>query len=520
MNNITVFTAGADIANECSRAVTTYIFKNADRAAYESKKAQIVSGGFEMMNERSNKAYTYSDYLSENIGVFMYHYPSISEITVVVEKNTAYFSYSDTPRAAAVTPQITQIELEDFGMSYPIRLSDGRYIVIDGGRALEYETNKLYKALKAGSIHEKPVIAAWILSHPHSDHFFCFNTFMKKYGSEVEVEKVMFNFPDADDEFYAKALSSEDKRFCEGSASENITKMLDIIDSFNLPVYTPHTGQTYKIGDAVLEFISTMDDTKHITPNVNATSLVFRMELAGQVILWTNDASIGFARLPDKYGDYLKCDILQIPHHGFQCGSPDEEIRGYMLMQPETCLLPVADYTAYNFFSALTKSTGFLYRNIGFSEVISGTPQRTISLPYTPPPYARAETLRKFTDGVDSCGARTWVFTNLRTDRPEDFKFSVVNFAIPIVDVIIELYFDEPSTCVRNIRAQFPRCQAIKIDIRDYDKDPKSPFSAFEALKVVGIPENTDFSVRFICSDPVVISHKDHQPAYHSGSAR
>ena len=49
-----------------------------------------------------------------------------------------------------VTPEITQIALEDFGMSYVIRLSDGRFIVIDGGRDFEPESDKLFKALNDG----------------------------------------------------------------------------------------------------------------------------------------------------------------------------------------------------------------------------------------------------------------------------------------------------------------------------------------------------------------------------------
>ena len=52
----------------------------------------------------------------------------------MAEDNCAYFDFADTPRTHSVSAQITQIKLEDFGMSYVIRLTDGRFIVIDGGR--------------------------------------------------------------------------------------------------------------------------------------------------------------------------------------------------------------------------------------------------------------------------------------------------------------------------------------------------------------------------------------------------
>ena len=66
-------------------------------------------------------------------------------------------------------------------------------------------------------------------------------------------------------------------------------------------------------------------------------------------MLWTNDAAFSHAKLPERYGEYLKADILQIPHHGFQSGSAEAEISGYDLIRPRVCLLPVSDYCAYTF---------------------------------------------------------------------------------------------------------------------------------------------------------------------------
>ena len=61
---------------------------------------------------------------------------------------------------AVTAPQITQLEQEDYGMSYVIRLSDGRFIVIDGGNNFEPDIDRLMNCLKAGSNSEKPVIAS------------------------------------------------------------------------------------------------------------------------------------------------------------------------------------------------------------------------------------------------------------------------------------------------------------------------------------------------------------------------
>ena len=45
------------------------------------------------------------------------------------------------------------------------------------------------------------------------------------------------------------------------------------------------------------------------------------MELGGQVVLWTCDGAFSEVRLTEKCPEYLKSDILQIPHHGYNGGT-------------------------------------------------------------------------------------------------------------------------------------------------------------------------------------------------------
>ena len=208
---------------------------------------------------------------------------------------------------------------------------------------LEPDADELFKTIKEGSPDEKPVIAAWILTHAHSDHFHCVMPFMDKYGELVTVERFMYNFPERDDLEHYPKLKHKDKRFVDSSIYTNIPLMEERIAKCGAKVYMPHTGQKYIIGDAVLEILSSIDDTIHVSDDINPTSLFIRMELGGQVILWSADASYSDGCIPDRYADYLKADILQIPHHGFGMGNPKKEIEGYEYIKPETCFLPVSD---------------------------------------------------------------------------------------------------------------------------------------------------------------------------------
>ena len=47
-------------------------------------------------------------------------------------------------------------------------------------------------------------------------------------------------------------------------------------------------------------------------------------------------------------------------------------------------------------------------------------------------------------------------------------------------------------------------------------EEDQAQLEAPDFLEQLGIPENTYFAVRFISNLPVVISHRDHQPAYRS----
>ena len=46
------------------------------------------------------------------------------------------------------------------------RLSDGRFILLDGGRNLAQDADRLYEYLKAGCTQDRPRIAAWIFPIP------------------------------------------------------------------------------------------------------------------------------------------------------------------------------------------------------------------------------------------------------------------------------------------------------------------------------------------------------------------
>lgn len=504
------------IENQINRSVTVAAVEGAGVTDFSARCEALIADGYEAMEQRRIAQNTYASFRKGDEGVFLNYYPSLGELTVVTEKECRYFHYEDNMGACVVQPSITQIHLVDFGMSYVVRLSDGRFIIFDGGREYEPDAQELYDCLKRDCVTPKPVIAAWIMTHPHSDHYHCYMTFMEHFADEVVIEKYMLTFPEHDDAVHYPALFNKDKRFEDNSPFTNIPRMFAYMQKSGAPIYAPHTGQRYIIGDAVCDIIGSIDDTIHRSQNINATSVIIRMELGGQVILWCADAAFSETRLAEKYGQYLKADILQVPHHGFQSGIAEAEIEGYRYIQPSVCLLPVSDYNAYTVFCAFKEGTRFLMRDMDIDEMITGDATRTLLLPYTPAPEGKNVLERKYTAGQNSAGATTWIYTGLNTGREEDLEFQFINTTHMPTMVNIELFFEEKDRNVRHIKVQIPALSYKNICVVGSEVDGDYMYRNSMSLKKRGIPENAEFAIRFMSDIPIVVAHKTHSATHHS----
>lgn len=501
---------------QTNRKNRVFVAPGAERSSFDACLDEIRASGFQLKAVEALPSRCFAACEKERAGVFVTWFEGTRELRVAAENDCPYFEYGDVSRDRTVSPQITQIALEDSGMSYVIRLSDGRFVLLDGGWNFAPDVEKLYRCLTESSAEgETPEIAAWILTHPHRDHYQCFVGFMQKYGDRVILEKVLLNFPEADDPRYQKDFTYEDPRVPGSSEIENLPKMWSLIESSGASVYTPHTGQRYRIGDGEFEILSCFDDTVDLTESMNASSLVMRMRLAGQTVLWTGDAGFSYCRLTERYGGDVKADILQVPHHGFRSGTSEAEIAGYDQIAPSVCLLPVSEFYGYTSFGYHRDNLRHLMLNCPIDEMIAGSVTRTLELPYTPPVYGRQEHLRRCEDASAACGAKHWVFTGLSTARPGDFVFEFLNMTYLKAAVDAELFFEEEKQLIRHIRIPLSRLRVQPVNIVGEDVDGEAVWFNEHSLGKKGIPENASFSVRFRCDIPIVVSHKDHKDTYH-----
>ncbi len=241
---------------------------------------------------------------------------------------------------AVCTPALWQLDVDntvdDGGMSYVIRLSDGTFVVIDGGYPTEAEAKNLYSVLYANNVLSgKPVIAAWFITHLHPDHYGALQEFTDLYLNDVTVNGFYYNFPTQQigDIGPTNATSVENtmKKWTGATRHSDLKK-----------------GDSLTLAGATVDVLCTWEDVVALDSTVsdgNETSTVLRFNIEGQKLLFLADgeALVSQVLLNGYQSSELKSDIVQMAHHGFDDGATDEL---YEAVDADTLLWPM-DITRY-----------------------------------------------------------------------------------------------------------------------------------------------------------------------------
>ena len=227
------------------------------------------------------------------------------------------------------------------GMEYIIRLTDGSFVIIDGGMGDpdHVDSDKLMDILLSQKPEDsgKPVIAAWIFTHLHGDHIGVFNCFSLDHHDDVVIERLYFNFPREEE------TSASDSPYMLDDSIYRYTQFKKNLNDFYsaVPVVKLHSGSRFAVRNAVFEVLYAYDDLYPKTildGGMNESSLLLKMTVGGQTVLWTGDLAYNAMDLVlSEYETALKSDIVQMPHHGL-----NETAAFYSAVDPSYAMLPVS----------------------------------------------------------------------------------------------------------------------------------------------------------------------------------
>jgi beta-lactamase superfamily II metal-dependent hydrolase len=293
---------------------------------------------------------------------------------ITPESVPAYEKIADT--------SITQMSLSyaagNFGLCHIITLEDGSFIVYDGGGNSNNDYVRLYNTLKALNKRKdgKIVVAAWILTHEHWDHYTNFATFCKNYSHQLVLEGMYCNTPSG-----SYAYNGYNPNYYMNSDFINLSSTLG-----GVPKYIVHTGMKFYIRNACVEILYTQED---LYPTklyyFNDCTMVSRVTVAGQTITYLGDVRYeGSDIMSERYGKELESEIVQISHHGFDGGT----VELYTLLNPKTCLWPTSKENFTNMSAGKTTSgyyavDTFILSTLKVPTNIYAEPTSTIMLPFT-----------------------------------------------------------------------------------------------------------------------------------------
>lgn len=362
----------------------------ADLNAHNAYLASLAENGFALKEERTilNADNNYAVYTDGTYAVTAIHtsYNNASRIIVEPIESNGYFSYENPSNATGSwAPLLIQVGLNKAGtntqngMCYIVRLSNGKFLIFDGGHddtAYRDGQNcqRIVSTLKAYAPNKNNIrIAAWLITHPHTDHIGALQYFCDNYAEDktITVENVLINFPSD-----IQAMQDTSSDGLEVKINNYRQKIQKLVKAKGTSVHKCHPGQVYEFADAKLEILYSHDMRAEVPlKESNNLSVVSKLTVAGQTILINGDTHTRSNEVMIKmYGTSLKCDIYQTPHHGFGPNDVDYPL----LVDPQYVLVPIgpdkADDIAKNAWIAcfINKSTPMFYAK--FTTTVFGLP--------------------------------------------------------------------------------------------------------------------------------------------------
>lgn len=221
-------------------------------------------------------------------------------------------------------------ETSAFMMSFVIITKQDNAIVIDGGRAEDMPLLKEY----IGGRH----IAAWILTHAHSDHISgLISEFKRNHAADFDIERIYYNFPPYELIHNHHVL---DYDYFRSELEEILPQFNEVLPLFAHKSHIAVQGESLRVDEVKIDFIFSYHEG--LTNNLmNDSSLVFKVTGPNKNVLFLGDLGPdGGDILYRESRHLLKSDIVQMAHHGhMNCG-----MEVYAAIAPQACLWCCADW--------------------------------------------------------------------------------------------------------------------------------------------------------------------------------
>lgn len=354
MKELPIYTYGEFLAsNITSGDGVMYVIENTEKSEYNEYLKKLEASGYTEYTTTEMASNSFATYTKDDSTVSASYREYDKSVRIIAENGAHPVGLeSDNTYTEVTKPSITMLgcgyDTSGTGLCLIIRLSDGSFILVDGGHDRVSKVDMIIKALKELSKNyrkegEKIRIAAWIVTHPHNDHYDVLVKHYRDFVNDCTVEKIMANVISDEEKSIAYAYDPSTDQ-SSSSSSRYWADLYDAAKAFGCHVQWVRTGQVFYEADLKMEVLYTIDSyLPRMCNAVNTTSLVIKMTFSdGTVFMMTGDATGNALEIcADMYGDYLKSDVVQVSHHGYSTAKNDAgTVKGYSFMKPTVLLWP------------------------------------------------------------------------------------------------------------------------------------------------------------------------------------
>ena len=375
----------------CNHDDMQYYYTDVAEEAFVAYRAKLEGVGYKLYSENNISGNLFATYTNSSTMIHVYYVKNDNAVRIITGSNAGEPYLPDAvdgpEQYTKITEsKITQMTLDyasgNFGMCYIVTLEDGSFIVFDGGGSTgAIDHIRLYNLLN--KINERPdgkiVIAAWIVTHGHWDHFKVFYNLCMTYGAQLKVERCIANIPDST----VYHNSNNPNFYMENGDYDKAAQAVG-----GIKLIKPYTGMKFWIRNAEIQVLYTHEALyPTLLHTFNDSTMVTKMKLAGQDIVWLGDVQSGGSRVMCNMYDegVFKSDIVQVAHHGYD-GATKEV---YKRIDPAIALWPT-DTGSYDKQTSGDTSgymgvDSYLVRSLNVVDIFVADPDNiSITLPYTP----------------------------------------------------------------------------------------------------------------------------------------
>ena len=357
VGGLPVFEGSASMEFDAGDGSDLIVYKGVIKSTHDAFVAGIEELGYEHYVTNTIGENRFDTYHNEEKIMHVMYLPAIEQTRVVIDTKEftelAGLESDNDYEPGFSEMSFTQLGLEhpeagncQNGMGYILKLSDGSFVIVDGGhtRDMSYAESAgdyLLDSLRVLADDPNDIrVHTWFISHIHNDHLGAFYDIARDTPDSIKVNRLIYNSPNDAQLSGVGGGSLDDK-------VENAAKMFGIEH-----IVKGHPGQVFYANEATFTIYGSLDIVEPIKiDNINETTMVMKMEFMGKTVMFLGDCHPNESlALTNIYGDSLRSNFIQLSHHGY---SGSATLLLNETIKAEASFWPVGNYHYKNMVSKI-----------------------------------------------------------------------------------------------------------------------------------------------------------------------